>query len=206
MPSRWQKFKASISPENGPVFAAAPTQEVRNRKFAGRASSAPIITEKSVFDVSETSLGAEVTSAKRPNIFDRITRGAGSSGTFFFMMALLALWAVCGIVYGTTDTWQIILQNASSIKVYVTDILLLRQQKNAILALKTTLAQIQPIEEEIEESLRIAQGEQTRWKKIWGSTCYFFAITLGSLWAFIFYWIGIFVWVGIGPLLQFSDQ
>ncbi|KAI9054944.1 hypothetical protein LZ554_002087 [Drepanopeziza brunnea f. sp. 'monogermtubi'] len=238
MPSRWQKFKASISPENGPVFAAAPTQEVRNGKFAGRASSAPIITEKSVFDVSETCLGAELTSAKKPNIFDKITRGAGSSGTFFFMIALLAFWAVCGIVYGTTDTWQIILQNASSIQVYVTDILLLRQQKNASLALKTTLAEIQsrnmtcerllhqipecrwmethseqpkvltnrPIEEEIEESLRIAQGEQTRWQKIWGSTCHFFAITLGSLWAFIFYWIGIFVWVGIGPLLQFSDQ
>lgn len=62
-----------------------------------------------------------------------------------------------------------------------------------------------PIEQEIEESLAMVQGKQTTWQKVWGASCHFVAVTLGSLWAFIFYWIGIFVWVGIGPLLHFSD-
>ncbi|PBP27171.1 low affinity iron transporter-like protein [Diplocarpon rosae] len=201
MLSRWQTLKASIFPANTPIFAAATTQKVRFEEFAGRNLSHPGATdpEKKALEVSSES---EVTSAIKPNIFDKITRGAGSSGTFFFMMGLLALWAVAGAALGTTDRWQIILQNASSIQVYVTDILLIRQQKNASRALMTTLAEIQY---EIEESLAMVQGRQTRWQRIWGATCHFFAITLGSLWAFIFYWAGIFVWVGIGPLLQFSD-
>ncbi|KAK2630525.1 hypothetical protein QTJ16_001345 [Diplocarpon rosae] len=265
MLSRWQTFKASIFPANTPIFAAATTQRVRLEEFAGRNSSHPRATdpEKKALEVSSES---EVTSAIKPNIFDKITRGAGSSETFFFMMGLLALWAVAGAALGTTDRWQIILQNASSIQVYVTDILLIRQQKNASRALMTTLAEIQyvdqfgssiflplpgssgnskpyqsairssrnmtcerllrqipscqwmethynkpkplsdkTIEQEIEESLAMVQGRQTRWQRIWGAACHFFAITLGSLWAFLFYWAGIFVWVGIGPLLQFSD-
>ncbi|CAL3965306.1 hypothetical protein PZA11_001912 [Diplocarpon coronariae] len=236
MPSRWQTFKASLFPANTPIFAAAPTQRVRLEEFAGRNPFYPHATdpEKRALEVSAE---PEVTSATKPNILDKITRGAGSSGTFFFMMGLLGLWAVAGVALGTTDTWQIILQNASSIQVYVTDILLIRQQKNASRALMTTLAEIQsrnmtcerllrqipscrwmethsnspkplsdrPIEQEIAESLAMVQGHQTRWQRAWAATCHFFAITLGSLWAFIFYWIGILVWVGIGPLLNFSD-
>lgn len=141
MPSRWQNFKASISPANTPVFAAAPTQKVRFEEFAGRTSLPSYPTDEKN-DV-RVSLESDVTSAKKPNVFDKITRGAGSSGTFFVMIALLGVWAVAGIVYGPTDTWQIILQNASSIQVYVTDILLIRQQKNASRALMTTLAEIQ---------------------------------------------------------------
>ncbi|PBP28984.1 low affinity iron transporter-like protein [Diplocarpon rosae] len=160
MLSRWQTFKASIFPANTPIFAAATTQRVRLEEFAGRNSSHPRATdpEKKALEVSSES---EVTSAIKPNIFDKITRGAGSSETFFFMMGLLALWAVAGAALGTTD--------------------------------------------QIEESLAMVQGRQTRWQRIWGAACHFFAITLGSLWAFLFYWAGIFVWVGIGPLLQFSD-
>lgn len=61
-----------------------------------------------------------------------------------------------------------------------------------------------PIEEG-EASLAMIQGEQTWWQRTWSKSCYYVAATLGSLWAFIIYWIGIFVWVGIGPLFQFDD-
>lgn len=150
MPSRWQSFKASISPANTPVYAAAPTQKVRF-EFAGRTSPPPYGVDQKGFPadqkrsiiVKSEYQETEVTSAKQPNVFDKITRAAGSSGTFFVMMALLGVWAAAGIIYGTTDTWQIILQNASPIQVYVTDILLLRQQKNASRALLNTLAEIQ---------------------------------------------------------------
>ncbi|TVY73369.1 Low-affinity iron/zinc ion transport protein fet4 [Lachnellula suecica] len=243
MPSLWQRIKTSISPVRSPIFAAAPTQKVR-MDIAGRRSSPPSYTsdpEKSGAQISVTIISdpEELTTKKKLNVFDKITRLAGSSEVFFIMMALIAVWVLLGIIYGTTDTWQIIMQNASSIQVYVTDILLIRQQQNASRSLMTTLAEIQsrnktcerllrqipgcqwmethkddpkellvngrPVEDEVEENLYMVNGRPSRFQYVWTKTCHAVSTVLGSLWAFIFYWIGILVWVGIGKLYDFSD-
>lgn len=164
MPSRWQRFKASISPDRSPIFAAAPTQKGRS-DIAGRGSSPPSYTtdpekEGPQITVEVVSHPEELSTAKKPNAFDKITRAAGSSNVFFAMLAIIGVWVILGIVYGTTDTWQIIMQNASSIQVYVTDILLIRQQSNASRALMTTLAEIQSRNKTCERLLRQIPGCQ----------------------------------------------
>jgi low-affinity ferrous iron transport protein len=243
MPSRWQRIKTSIFPVRAPVYAAAPTQKVRT-DIAGRSSSPPSYTsdpEKKGPQISESIISEpeELSTAKKPNAFDKITRLAGSSGVFFAMLAIIGAWAILGIVYGTTDTWQIMMQNASSIQVYVTDILLIRQQQNASRALMTTLAEIQsrnetcerllrqipgcqwmethkeeskellvngrPVEDEVEENLYMVNGKPSHFQYVWSRTCHAVAAVLGSLYAYIFYWIGVFVWVAIGKLYDFSD-
>ncbi|KUJ16962.1 low affinity iron transporter-like protein [Mollisia scopiformis] len=238
MPSVWQRFKASFFPANVSTYAAAPTIKVRQEGLAGRASPPPGYDEKKIV-VTEESTQAERTTRRKPNAFDKVTKLAGSSVVVFVMLGILVLWLVMGLVYGTTDTWQIILQNASSIQVYVTDILLIRQASNANQSLMITIAELQsrnqtcerllamipgcqwmethkeepkklllngrPIEDEVEESLFMVTGRQSRIRTAWNKTCHTIAIGVGSLYAFIIYWIGICVWIAIGPAYQFSD-
>lgn len=264
MASGWQKFKLSIFPAVGPIYAAAKTQKVRpstssSKDRAGRGPSPPppayLYDEKSpqvtvkdsdassrfsTYTIDTTiSLEEELSTAKKPNTFDKITRAAGSSSVFFFMMGIIGLWVVLGLVYGLNDTWQIIMQNASSIQVYITDILLIRQQQNGARALMTTLAEVQSrnqtcerllrqipdcqwmethkeepkeltlngrtIDDEIQETLYMVQGRPTRFQFVWQKTCHVMAKTLGSLYAYVFYWAGVLVWVGIGKSYDFSD-
>ncbi|KAF4624647.1 hypothetical protein G7Y89_g13523 [Cudoniella acicularis] len=166
-------------------------------------------------------------------------QAAGSSTVFFVMLAIILAWVILGIVYGTTDTWQILMQNGSSIQVYISDILLIRQQQNAARVLMTAMAEIQSrgntcerllrqipdcqwmethkeapkqltvngrlIDDEVEESLYMATGRPSRFQYVWSKMCHGTAKALGSLYAYIFYWIGIFAWVGIGELFSFSN-
>jgi low-affinity ferrous iron transport protein len=236
-------MKASIFPAREPIFAAAPTQ--RPGALAGQFTPPPPTYSSSnekndfTFSEGEISLATEVTSAKKPNALDKITRAAGSPIVFFVMLVLIGFWVVMGLIYGTNDTWQIMIQNASSIQVYLTDILLIRQQQNAGRALMTTLAELQsrnatcerllgqipncqwmethkdapkqlmlngrPVDDELEESLYMVTGQPTRFQYVWTKMCHASASAMGSIYAYIFYWIGIFAWVGIGPIFQFSD-
>ncbi|KAE8442065.1 hypothetical protein EG329_003873 [Mollisiaceae sp. DMI_Dod_QoI] len=242
MPSAWQKFKAAFFPANESIYAAAPTVKVRTEELAGRVSPPPGYVaddEKMVEVVIEESSAAELTTKRKPNAFDKVTKLAGSSVVVFVMLGILLLWLIMGLVYGTTDTWQIILQNASSIQVYVTDILLIRQASNAHRSLMTTIAELQsrnktcerllakvpgcqwmethkeepkklmlngrPIEDEVEESMFMVTGRQSKTRAAWNKTCHVIAISLGSLWSFIIYWIGIGVWIAIGPYYEFSN-
>lgn len=174
------------------------------------------------------------------NFFDKVTKAAGSSWVFVAMMAMLTAWAVYGIVEGPSDTWQIMLQNVSSIQVYLTDILLLRQQSNSLRSLLRTLAEMQSrnqsvdrlirripdcewmethekepermltvngraVEDEKEEELMLELQNLSRVRYVWNKTCHVIASGLGSLWAFIVYWLIIAGWVALGPSLKFSD-
>ena len=137
---------ASFTPETSPIYAAAPTQKVHfagkdavrqptpsysphSEKNGGRTfgtdsekrGSWPISSVKGQpqIDVTEISLPEEISSAKKSNLFDKITRAAGSSTTFFVMLALLGAWVLLGFIFGPSDTWKILLQNISSVQVYV---------------------------------------------------------------------------------------
>ncbi|KAF7900585.1 uncharacterized protein EAF01_007887 [Botrytis porri] len=234
-PSAWQKCKDFISPAKQSIRAAAisQTSHPEPKNAAGRPSSndkrEPIlITTK------------DVISKPRRNILDIVTKAAGSNWVFVAMMAIMLAWVIFGFVDGTTDTWQIVMQNASSIQVYLTGILLLRQASNASNSLLTTLAELQsrnqtserllrqlsscqsmethkspaqkllkddkPIESNADDILFTSSGgDISKARYLWNITCKTVARGLGSIWAYILYWIGIFFWVGIGPLFQFSD-
>jgi low-affinity ferrous iron transport protein len=249
MPTWWKNFVVSFTPETAPIYAAAPTIKVHfagegpvrppppsyspdSGKNDGRSSGtdsekrgswlASSMKDQPQVNVTEISSPNEVSSAKKSNLFDKITRAAGSSTTFFVMLTILGIWVLLGFIFGPTDTWQIILQNASSVQVYITDILLIRQSSNAGRSMMTTLAELQsrnktcerllrqlpscswmethkekpkqllvngrPIEEEIEESIYMVNGRQTRFQKAWSKICHVVSKSVGSVWAFIFYW------------------
>ncbi|TGO09151.1 hypothetical protein BTUL_0177g00100 [Botrytis tulipae] len=234
-PSTWHTFKNFISPTKQPIRAAAisQTSHPTPKKAPGQTSSngkrEPIlITTKD-----------EISIPKR-NVLDIVTKAAGSNWVFVAMMAIMLVWVTFGLINGTTDTWQIVMQNASSIQVYLTDILLLRQASNASKSLLTTLAELQsrnqtserllrqlpscqwmethknpaekllkynePVESSADDILITSGGgDISKARYMWNSTCRIVAKGLGSIWAYILYWIGIFFWVGIGPLFQFSD-
>jgi low-affinity ferrous iron transport protein len=263
----WKNFAASFTPETTPIYAAAPTQKLQfpgqnsvrqpppsyspdPEKNGGRSANGglgkrgswPISSTKtdSRTEITELSSPNDTSSAKKSNLFDKITRAAGSSTTFFVMLAILGAWVLLGFIFGPTDTWQIILQNASSVQVYVTDILLIIQLSNAGRGLMTTIAELQsrnktcerllrqlpscswmethkekpkqllvngrPIDDEIEESLFMVSGPQARFQRIWTRTCHVVSRSVGSVWAFIFYWVGIVVWVILGIPVQFSNE
>ncbi|CAG8976424.1 hypothetical protein HYALB_00012642 [Hymenoscyphus albidus] len=233
-----QRFKLSIFPAVGPIYAAAPTQKViiptpLSMDVAGRGPSPPAYQKKlshkrnaeicppncSCTIDTEVSVFEELSRAKKPNVSDKITRAVGSSSVFFFMVGIITIWVILGIVYGLNDTWQIIMQNASSIQVYITDILLIRQQQNGAWSLMTTLAEMEThkeepkvlllngrsIDDEIQETLYMVQGRPTRFQYVWQRTCHFMANALGSLYAYVIYWVGVLIWGGIGKIYDFSD-
>lgn len=151
-------MKRSVFPAKTTIYAMAPTQKVRI--LAGQVTPPPpaygTIKEKNAAPpvLQEVfSEESEVTSAVKPNFFDRLTKAAGSPVVFFVVMVLVGLWVLWGIVDGTTDTWQIIIQNVSSIQVYLTDILLIRQQSNASQSMLTTLAELQSRNQHCERML-----------------------------------------------------
>ncbi|TGO20548.1 hypothetical protein BPAE_0286g00050 [Botrytis paeoniae] len=236
LPSAWQKFKDFISPRKQPIRAAAisQTSHATPKNAAGRPSSSNGKREPILVTTKDA------ISKPRRNMLDIVTKAAGSNWVFVAMMAIMLVWVIFGFVDGTTDTWQIVMQNASSIQVYLTDILLLRQASNASTSLLTTLAELQsrnqtferllrqlpscqwiethknpaqkllkddkPVESDADDILLTSgSGEISKARYMWNNTCKTVARGLGSIWAYILYWIGIFFWVGIGPLFQFSD-
>jgi low-affinity ferrous iron transport protein len=60
------------------------------------------------------------------------------------------------------------------------------------------------IEDETEESI-LLDMKMSRISYVWNRVCHAASVGMGSLYAYVFYWIGIFVWVGIGPIFQFSN-
>ncbi|RKF56443.1 Low-affinity iron/zinc ion transport protein fet4 [Golovinomyces cichoracearum] len=138
----FKNIKNSIFPERTAFFAAAKIQDLTEEEVRSAPYSRTQDPEKDNYYKNEEVSGpADTSSFRKANCFDKITVLAGSSVTFIITLLLVALWAAFGILLGPTDTWQIVFQNASSIQVYVIDILLIRQQQNASRVLMTLLAE-----------------------------------------------------------------
>lgn len=59
---------------------------------------------------------------------DKVVRAAGSRWALGFVLAALVAWGILGAVFGATDTWQVLLQDVSSLQAYASATLLMRQQ------------------------------------------------------------------------------
>ncbi|RKF62054.1 Low-affinity iron/zinc ion transport protein fet4 [Erysiphe neolycopersici] len=140
--STWKSVKHSIFPERGAIFAAAYTQNLTEEDVQKAPYLISADDQKFNINNNQQSSGPGDTSfLSEPNAFDKVTIFAGSSTTFFVILSFVGIWGILGIFYGPTDTWQIIFQNASSIQVYIMDILLIRQQQKSTRAMVTRLAE-----------------------------------------------------------------
>ncbi len=155
------------------------------------------------------------------SLFDKVTRFAGTPFVLFSTILALLTWMVLGIVLGPTQTWQIALQNTSSIQCYISDTLLMRQQHNSARDLLTLIYQLRSRNVTCRRILQRIQHERPGdtecppaaidgdgksmdpadylpAQSLYGRICDWFVWGFSSLYAFIVYWIGIFIWLGFG--------
>ncbi|KAI1395834.1 Low affinity iron permease-domain-containing protein [Hypoxylon fuscum] len=180
------------------------------------------VSEKEIWD--EKPLPARPSNKSNFNGLDFAVKAAGSNWALGFTVLLLVAWAVWGIVAGPTDTWQVILQDTSSIQAYISATLLLRQQQTScrgILGRICGLISRSASNERMLRSLPTKDLDQLKLARnprradveastavkrtAFGKIANVVAASVGSLIFLGIYWTGIFVWVFSGIPLQFSD-
>lgn len=112
--------------------AAAPSQIPAEPAL--NAPAAAYLSEKSGLglEISTTAaLPPRPVKKEKRNLLDIVVRAAGSRWALALVLLLVIAWAVWGVVDGPTDTWQVILQDVSSIQAYISATLLLRQQSTS---------------------------------------------------------------------------
>lgn len=162
---------------------------------------------------------------KKPfSLLDAVVKAAGSRWKFGITMALLVMWGILGAVYGPTDTWQVLLQDVSSIQSYMSATLLMRQQANSCRGLLARICGLISRSQSNERMLRsLTPGQRARLRisthemraDIMSSlktkedrfdrVANVVATGVGSLITLGVYWAGIVVWVFWGIPLMFSD-
>ncbi|CAK7208812.1 low-affinity Fe(2+) transport protein [Sporothrix curviconia] len=167
---------------------------------------------------------AQTKSKKKGGAFDFVVKAAGSRWTFLITLLLLAGWAALGVVYGPTDTWQVIFQDTSSIQCYISATLLMRQQQNSTRSLLETICSMFSRSQGNERLLRQLTEKQLMALKrsrramrtdltnaletkegVFDRAANAVSRFLGSLSALFLYWVGILVWVFFGSPLMWSD-
>ncbi|KAI0123284.1 hypothetical protein BJ170DRAFT_697783 [Xylariales sp. AK1849] len=211
--------------------ASAPTQ-IAETEFIDVPEKAHLddaSLKSSTFDISEVepekALPPRPTKKEKISGLDYVVKAAGSRWALGFTLLLIVAWAVWGIVDGPTDTWQVILQDVSSIQAYISATLLLRQQANScrgVLGRICTLISRSESNERMIRSLSPKQRQTLKLNKhmmradvlarlqtkedVFDKIANFVAKSVGSLVFLGIYWAGIIVWVAWGFPLQFSDQ
>ncbi|KAI9930836.1 low-affinity Fe(2+) transport protein [Aspergillus wentii] len=163
-------------------------------------------------------------------LYDKVTNLAGTRVSFCVTLACLVGWGIAGGLTGAGETWQIVLQDASSIQCYFSDSLLMRQQQINYSKLLMLVCRLRsrgatccrvleqamkeehyqqekipagPVEIELDESLH-----DTVTLPAYGILDHignFGARVFGSVYAFIIYWAGIIVWIAMGPGMGWGD-
>ncbi|KAE8372263.1 Low affinity iron permease-domain-containing protein [Aspergillus bertholletiae] len=172
----------------------------------------------------------------KPKILDRgldfIVRLSGSGPVFFLILAGLLAWALLGIKYGSTDSWQVLISDIQAIVSYIFDSFLVRQELNGyeeemvvaaelesrILSHKRMLAQVQQkLEAQDKETLAhlVSQaraqdtlefGAELPSETWFGRSITWVSHVIGHLGSITLFWVGVFVWIGLGHLSNYSNE
>ncbi|KAJ6114238.1 low affinity iron transporter-like protein [Penicillium sp. IBT 16267x] len=188
-------------------------------------------TNDSAKDEKNDNLESNQKLAKTPtsvNVFDKIVAFAGTPLVFFLTIAILLAWMTIGIVLGPSQTWQIVLQNAGSIQCYVSDTLLMRQQRNKSRDLLSLVCNLRSrnaacrrmvewlhhtnpsyfdsqVKDEVDQTKSVEleiqpidNGAHLPPHTLYDRICDPIVCAFSSLYAWIIFWAGIFVWLGFG--------
>jgi low affinity Fe/Cu permease len=71
-----------------------------------------------------------------------IARWAGKPATFLIALALIIVWAVSGPIFGFSDTWQLVVNTATTIVTFLMVFLIQNTQNRDTLALQIKLADL----------------------------------------------------------------
>ncbi|KAF8867158.1 Low affinity iron permease [Acephala macrosclerotiorum] len=236
--TRMRLIESTENVSQNEAIEMSPTQSLRNDSSASSStlqtelissSSTPPQTVPALPEThSHPSLKQKI---RKFNILNSITNIAGSYFVFISTIALLLIWAILGGVLGTTETWQIVMQDASSIQCYVSDTLLMRQQQNGFRDLLNTIGELRSRNRSLVRMLRSLTPSQRQevfgagkrpilrnsrkvddlehegpfLKKWFDIMCDGVAIAVGSLPTLILYAAGVVAWLALGAMLDFSD-
>lgn len=180
-------------------------------------------------DFTHSSPGNDVPLPARPEkksggILDKVVAAAGSRWALAFVFLLLIAWGVLGAVYGATDTWQVYLQDVSSLQSYTSATLLMRQQNTNTQGLLKRICNLLSRSQSNERMIRSLNKEQRDALRdsrahirsdvtdalkmnedIFDRISNKVAQAAGSLIALTIYTLAIIAWVFLGIPAQFTD-
>ncbi|PIG80329.1 low affinity iron transporter [Aspergillus arachidicola] len=173
----------------------------------------------------------------KPKMLDRwldfVVRVSGSEPVFFLILAGLLTWALLGIKYGSTDSWQVLISDIQAIVSYIFDSFLVRQQLNAyeeemvvaaelesrILSHNRMLAKLhQTLEAQDQEKTThlvnlvkehqnaLEFGTELPAETRFGRTITWVSHVIGHLGTITLFWAGVFTWIALGHRSQYSDK
>ena len=150
-------------------------------------------------------------------LFIRVTRITGSNAFFFLVMAILLVWVIVGIILKGPTNWQVVMNDGSSIQVYITNMLLIHQQVYNNHKLLTSAANLRCRGQSAQEMLLALRNCSTTNSVVKSDnnpkapiieipTEHSFhdrvhnwiLVTIGSFYGMIIYWIGIIIWLAFG--------
>lgn len=157
-------------------------------------------------------------------ILDKVVKAAGSRWALGFVLLLLITWGILGGVFGATDTWQVLLQDVSSLQAYFSATLLMRQQNNNTRSLLKRICNLISRSTSNERMVRSLTAEQRRTlqfsqhklkteiteslhmkEDLFDKVANGVAKCVGSLLALGIYTAAIILWVFLGIPAGFSD-
>lgn len=234
--TRMRPIESTENVSQNEAIEMSPKQSLRNDSSASfstlrndlSTSSTPLQIVPHITDTQQSSLKHRF---RKFNILNSITNIAGSYFVFISTIALLLIWAILGGVLGTTETWQIVMQDVSSIQCYVSDTLLMRQQQNGFRDLLKTIGELRSRNRSLVRMLRNLTPSQRQevfgagkhpilrnsrtvddlehegplLKKWFDVMCDGVAIAVGSLPTLILYAVGVVAWLALGAMLDFSN-
>lgn len=161
---------------------------------------------------------------KSGGILDKVVAAAGSRWALGFVLLLLIAWGVLGAVYGATDTWQVYLQDVSSLQSYTSATLLMRQQNTNTQGLLRRICGLLSRSQSNERMIRSLNKEQRAQLRdsranirseitdalkmnedVFDRISNGVAKAAGSLVALSIYTLAIITWVFLGIPAQFTD-
>ncbi|KAE8352294.1 Low affinity iron permease-domain-containing protein [Aspergillus coremiiformis] len=170
----------------------------------------------------------------KPRLLDRwldlVVRMSGSEPVFFLILAGLLTWALLGIKYGSTDSWQVLISDIQAIISYIFDSFLVRQELNsyeeemvAVAELESRMLSHQRMLAKASQRLAVQDKKVSQSSiqenqhaiefglELPAETRFGQAITqishvIGHLGTITLYWAGVFIWIGVGHLSGYSDK
>lgn len=161
---------------------------------------------------------------KQSGLLDKVVVAASSRWALAFVLLLLVGWGILGGVFGATDTWQVYLQDVSSMQAYISATLLLRQQTSNTQGLLRRICGLLSRSQSNERMIKsLTKGQRSELQlstarlrtevtdalktneDLFDRISNKAAKMAGSLYALVLYTMAIFTWAFLGIPAKFTD-